>query len=75
MTKSQVYNKEDGCPFCKNKDIRRISKPVDSDLICVKCGAVFYSLNHQDNELQGMFTGRTEPVDKENSYIDKRIKT
>lgn len=69
MTK---YNKETGCPFCSCKNIIRLeSKDLLSQLYCTKCGATFVSLNDNNIDKQGLFTGICLPVKKENLYLGK----
>lgn len=69
------YKYEGGkCGFCNSTDVRKITRAVDSDMQCAKCGAVFYSPDHYDPEKASKWTGRYEELPSEKYYIDPNTK-
>lgn len=70
MEPKLINDKE--CFFCHGDRLMPITLATATapipDVICAKCGALYYSLQHADIDLRGVFTGKIEPLPNEKYY-------
>lgn len=68
-TEYTYYSKENGCPFCDSKKkIKIIQKELLSDFYCENCGAIFYSLELNDDTIAGAYKDAHIELSKEKLY-------
>lgn len=68
------YTKEKGCGHCHG-EVLPLFKTFGSDMVCVKCGAIFTNYDNLESESKpGEFTGRydMDVVPKQSYYMKGR---
>lgn len=65
---SEICLVDGACGYCKNKDVKKLFRGDQPDMVCTLCGAVYYNPDHSDTTLAGKFTGKYEEVSMETIY-------
>lgn len=59
------YSKEEGCYFCTGKNFTKVSARYGSNMMCDNCKAIYHSIDLDDQEKAGTFTGERGIVSRE----------